>query len=68
MSSNKKRDAKKSAVERYRDLDTKSSNEDWNDDFGIVIIDVFESAINNGELNKTVEELVYEIERRLKGV
>lgn len=53
---------KKSAVERYKHMDEKSSKEEWNDDFGIIVIEVFERAIKNGELNKTVEELVDEIE------
>ena len=58
---------KKSAVERYKDMDKKSSEEEWNDDFGIIVIEVFERAINNGELNKTVKELINEIEDRVKG-
>ncbi len=55
---------KKSAAERYYDMDEKSSRGGWNDDFGLIILDVFEEAINNGELNKTVEELIDEIEIR----
>jgi hypothetical protein len=57
----------KSAAERYKDMDKKSSEEEWNDDFGIIVIEVFERAINNGELNKTVKELINEIEGRVKG-
>lgn len=65
---NQKRNVKKSAVERYNDMDEKSSKGEWNDEFGIIVIDVFESAINNGEMNKTVEELIDEIETRFKGI
>ena len=54
--------AKKSAVQRYKNMDEKSSKEEWNDDFGLIILNVFEKAINNGELNKTVKELIDEIE------
>jgi hypothetical protein len=62
----RKRNEKKSAVERYNDMDRKSSEEEWNDDFGLMIIDVFEKAVNSGELTKTVKELVDEIETRFK--
>lgn len=56
------RNKKKSAVERYHEMDEKSSKEEWNDDFGLIVIGVFERAIENGELNKTVKKLVDEIE------
>ena len=55
---------KKSAADRYHDMDEKSSKGEWNDDFGSIVIDVFEKAVNNGKLNKTVEELIDEIETR----
>lgn len=41
---------KKSAVERYNYMDQKSSDEEWNDDFGTIIIEVFEKAVRNGEI------------------
>lgn len=53
---------KKSAVERYNDMDKKSSEEEWNDDFGGIVLEVFERALNEGKLNKTVKELIDEIE------
>ena len=53
---------KKSAVEKYNYMDKKSSEENWNHDFGTMIIDVFERAIRNGEVNKTVKKSVDEIE------
>lgn len=58
---------KKSAVERYNNMDEKSSKEEWNDDFGLIVIEVFERAIENNELNKTVEELIDEIETCVGG-
>lgn len=57
---------KKSAIEKYKKMDKKSSEEEWNDDFGILVLEVFEKAVNNGELSKTVEDLVDEIEIRFK--
>jgi hypothetical protein len=56
---------KKSAI-GYNNMDKKSSDEEWNDDFGLIIIDVFEKAVNGGELTKTVEELINDIEIRFK--
>lgn len=53
---------KKSVVEKYNYMDEKSSREEWNHDFGTLIIDVFERAIRNGELNKTIKKLIDEIE------
>ena len=58
---------KKSAIEKYKKMDKKSSEEEWNDDFGILVLEVFEKAVNNGVLSKTVEDLVDEIEIRFKG-
>lgn len=58
---------KKSAAERYNGMDEKSSKEEWNDDFGLIVIEVFERAINEGKLNKTVKELIDEIETRVNG-
>lgn len=58
----------KLAIERYNDMDQKSSEGGWNDDFGLIIIDVFEKAVNSGEITKTVKELVDEIETRFKEV
>jgi hypothetical protein len=55
---------KKSSVERYNDMDEKSSKGGWNDDFGLIVIEVFERAINDGKLNKTVKKLIDEIEIR----
>jgi hypothetical protein len=57
----RERNVKKSAVERYNDMDKKSSEERWNDDFGIIVLEVFERAIKEGKLNKTVKTLVDEI-------
>jgi hypothetical protein len=54
--------AKKSAIERYSRMDETSSKEDWNHDFGTMIIDAFERAIRNGEINKTVKQLIDELE------
>lgn len=54
--------AKKSAIERYKLMDETSSGEYWNDDFGRMIILAFERAIENGEVKKTVEELIDELE------
>lgn len=54
--------AKKSAIERYKLMDETSSKEYWNDDFGRMIILAFERAIENGEVKKTVEELIDELE------
>jgi len=53
---------KKSVVERYNYMDEKSSKEEWNDGFGLIVLEVFERAINNGEVNKTVKKLIDEIE------
>lgn len=53
---------KKSAIERYDYMDETSSKEEWNHDFGTMIIDVFERAIRNGETNKTVKQLIDELE------
>ena len=58
---------KKSAIERYNHMDEKSSEEEWNDDFGIMVLEVLEKAVMNGELTKTVEDLVDDIEIRFKG-
>ena len=58
---------KKSAIERYNQMDKKSSEEEWNDDFGTMVLEVLEKAVMNGELTKTVEDLVDEIEIRFKG-
>jgi len=57
---------KKSVIERYNHMDIKSSEEEWNDDFGIMVLEVLEKALWNGELTKTVEDLVDEIEIRFK--
>jgi len=57
---------KKSSAEKYNDMDEKSSKGEWNDDFGLIVIDVFERAINDGKLNKTVGELIDEIETEFK--
>lgn len=53
---------RKSAIEKYNYMDEKSSEEEWNHDFGTMIIDVFERAVINGEINKTVKQLINEIE------
>lgn len=53
---------KKSAIERYNLMDETSSKEEWNHDFGTMIIDVFERAIRNGEISKTVKQLIDELE------
>jgi len=58
---------RKTAIERYNNMDEKSSEEEWNDDFGLIVLEVFEKAVNNGELTKTVEDLVDDIEIRFKG-
>ena len=58
---------KKSAIERYNQMDEKSSEEEWNDDFGTMVLEVLEKAVMNGELTKTVEDLVDDIEIRFKG-
>ena len=63
---NQKRNGKKSASERYNNMDEKSSKEEWNDDFGLIVIEVFERAINEGKLNKTVGKLIDEIEIEFK--
>jgi hypothetical protein len=57
---------RKSAIERYNDMDEKSSEEEWNDDFGLIVIEVFETAVRQGQLNKTVRKLIAEIETRVK--
>ena len=57
---------KKSAIVRYNHMDKKSSEEEWNDDFGTMVLEVLEKAIMNGELTKTVEDLVDDIEIRFK--
>ncbi len=56
---------KKSAVERYHDMDEKSSKEEWNDDFGLIVLEVFERAVYNGKLRKTVGKLIDEIETQV---
>jgi len=61
---NRERNVKKSAAERYNEMDEKSSKAGWNDDFGLIVLDVFERAINEGKLNKTVKKLVDEIENK----
>lgn len=53
------------AIKRYNEMDKKSSEEEWNDDFGLIILGVFEKAIKNRELNKTVGQLINEIEREV---
>ena len=53
---------KKSIVERYNYMDEISSKEEWNHDFATLIVDIFEKAIRNGEINKTVKKLIEEIE------
>lgn len=53
---------RKSAIEKYEYMDETSSKEEWNHDFGTMIIDVFERAVRNGEINKTVKQLIDEIE------
>ena len=57
---------RKTAIERYNQMDKKSSEEEWNDDFGTMVLEVLEKALRNGELTKTVEDLVDEIEIRFK--
>ena len=57
---------RKTAIERYNQMDKKSSEEEWNDDFGTMVLEVLEKAVMNGELTKTVEDLVDEIEIRFK--
>lgn len=54
--------AKKSVIERYNQMDETSSKEDWNHDFGTMIIDVFERAVRNGETSKTVKQLIDDLE------
>lgn len=49
-------------IEKYIYMDKKSSQEDWNDEFGLMVIEFFEKAVMNGEINKTVKQLVDEIE------
>ena len=56
---------KKSAIEKYNYMDEISSKENWNHDFGTTILDVFERAVKNGEVNKTVKKLIDEIEIEL---
>lgn len=53
---------KKSAIERYNYMDKKSSKEEWNDGFGLIVLEVFERAIRNGQIQKTVKQLIDEIE------
>ena len=53
---------RKSVIEKYNYMDTVSSEEEWNDDFGIIIINVFERAVKNSETTKTVRQLINEIE------
>lgn len=53
---------KKPTVERYNVMDEISSKEEWNADFGTMLINVFENAVQNGEVNKTVEQLIDELE------
>jgi len=43
-------------------MDEISSKEEWNHDFATLIVDIFEKAIRNGEINKTVKKLIEEIE------
>jgi len=57
---------RKTAIDRYNNMDKKSSEEEWNDDFGTMVLEVLENAVRNGELTKTVEDLVDEIEIRFK--
>ena len=57
---------RKTAIDRYNNMDKKSSEEEWNDDFGTMVLEVLEKALRNGELTKTVEDLVDEIEIRFK--
>jgi len=57
---------KKSAIDLYNSMDKKSSEEEWNDDFGTMVLEVLEKAVRNGELTKTVEDLVDDIEIRFK--
>lgn len=52
---------KKSAIERFKYMDKISSKEHWNHDFGTMILDVFDHAVRNGEVNKTVKGLIDEI-------
>ena len=57
---------RKTAIDRYNNMDKKSSEEEWNDDFGTMVLEVLENAVRNGELTKTVEDLVDDIEIRFK--
>jgi len=57
---------RKTVIERYNQMDIKSSEEEWNDDIGTMVLEVLEKALRNGELTKTVEDLVDEIEIRFK--
>jgi hypothetical protein len=41
--------AKKSAIERYNWMDETSSKEDWNHDFGTMIIDVLRELLETGK-------------------
>jgi len=43
-------------------MDEKSSEELWNHDFGSIIIQAFECAVRNGKMNKTVRQLIDDIE------
>jgi hypothetical protein len=38
----------------------------WNDDFTDILLDVFKNALKANESNKTVEELLKEIEDKFK--
>lgn len=57
---------KKSVIEKYEYMDKISSEEEWNHDFGTIIINVFERAVRNRETNKTVSQLINEIEIEFK--
>ena len=57
---------RKTAIDRYNNMDKKSSEEEWNDDFGTMVLEVLENAVRKGELTKTVEDGVDENEIRFK--
>ncbi len=63
MDKTKKKDRRKmSTKEKFYLMDKVSSEENWNHDFGTMIIDVFEKAIREGGARKTVKRLVDDLE------
>ena len=41
---------RKTAIDRYNNMDKKSSEEEWNDDFGTMVLEVLEDLVDEIEI------------------